>query len=73
MNILHPVDLESTSSTQQSRAPAGPSGVRLNLHTSVPGPFDSMSLTEVRSFIIEILFHIICSQADYQIFERQGP
>lgn len=48
MNILRPANLEansSTSSTQQSRAPAGPSGVRLNLHTRVPSPFNSMSLT----------------------------
>lgn len=72
MNILHPVDLEATSSTQQSRAPARPSGVRLNLHTSVPGSFNGISLTELRSIIIEILFHIISSQADYQISERQG-
>lgn len=76
MNILRPANLEansSTSSTQQSRAPAGPSGVRLNLHTRVPSPFNSMSLTGLCSIIVEIFFHIISSQADYQILARRGP
>ena len=76
MNILRPVNLEansSTSSTQQSRTPEGPSGVRLNLHTSVPSPFNSMPLTGLWSITVEIFFHIISSQADYKILERRGP